>query len=55
MFDGTAFTAFQLADGVPFTNVQFILEDRDGGIWVGGSDGLWRIVGGAAEPMVLVE
>ena len=55
VFDGTVFTAFQSADGVPFTNVQFIVEDREGGIWVGGSKGLWRIEGGSAECMVLVE
>ncbi len=55
VFDGTTFTAFQLADGVPFTTVQFILEGRERATWLGGSTGLWRFVGGTAEPMVLVE
>jgi len=55
VLDGSAFTAFQLADGVQFTDVQFILEDREGAIWLGGSTGLWRILGGAVEPMILVE
>lgn len=55
MFDGTAFTEFPLADGVPFTTIQFIVEDREGAIWVVGGKGLWRNVGGAVEPMVVVE
>lgn len=33
VFDGTTFTQVQLADGVPFGYVQFIVEDREGAIW----------------------
>ena len=36
------FTRIVKEDGTPFTNVRCIIEDRNGNIWLGGNNGLWR-------------
>jgi ligand-binding sensor domain-containing protein len=34
-------------NGEPFTNVRTMIEDKEGNIWLGGNDGLWRYDGSA--------
>ena len=40
-YDGKFFTDFKIKQGVPFTNVRCIKEDKNGKIWIGGQEGLY--------------
>ncbi len=42
---GKAFTVLKNKDGKPFHNVWSVIEDRNGNIWFGDNDGLWRYDG----------
>lgn len=39
-YDGTAFSRFLVADGLPSNNVHVLFEDREGRIWIGTHAGL---------------
>lgn len=43
--DGKFFTPFTNKEGLTFSNVRSILEDKNGNIWIGGQDGLFRYDG----------
>jgi ligand-binding sensor domain-containing protein len=45
VYDGKSFIVFTKNGGKPFTDVWSIIEDRQGNIWLGGRDGLWRYDG----------
>lgn len=49
-FDGRAFTCFDEQAGEGIRVVQSLLEDRNGQLWVGTSNGLYRYIGGQFTP-----
>ncbi len=50
-FDGRRFTVFGLKEGLQSVEVQALLEDQAGTLWIGtGGGGLSRLVGGRIEP-----
>lgn len=45
-YDGKIFTCYTENDGAALTNVQSLLEDANGQLWVGTSSGVYRFIGG---------
>lgn len=53
-FNGFAFTQFTIADGLYTNFVQCLLEDQDGNIWIGTSDGICKYDGETISKVPIV-
>jgi ligand-binding sensor domain-containing protein len=49
VFDGTEWRKYNAASGLASNWIRCLAEDHDGGMWVGGSDGLARIGSSGVE------